>query len=44
MVTIYENMGLQPEVSKEIVDILSTNKEGFLSVMMIEELQLIPDE
>lgn len=31
-------------MSKEIVDILSTNKEGFLSVMMIEELQLIPDE
>lgn len=44
MVTIYENMGLEPAVSKEIVDILSTNKEGFLSVMMIEELQLIPDE
>jgi VIT1/CCC1 family predicted Fe2+/Mn2+ transporter len=44
MVTIYENMGLEPQVSKEIVDILSTNKTGFLSVMMIEELQLIPDE
>jgi len=26
------------------VDILSTHKEGFLSVMMIEELQLIPGE
>lgn len=44
MVTIYENMGLEPAVSQEIVDILSTNKKGFLSVMMIEELQLIPDE
>lgn len=44
MLTIYEEMGLEPEVSQEIVDILATNKEGFLSVMMIEELQLIPGE
>jgi VIT1/CCC1 family predicted Fe2+/Mn2+ transporter len=31
-------------VAHEIVDILSQNKEGFLKVMMIEELHLIPDE
>jgi hypothetical protein len=32
---------LEAKVSQEIVDILSGNKEGFLKVMMIEELQLI---
>ena len=28
-------------MSQEIVDILSKNKEGFLKIMMIEELQLL---
>ena len=28
-------------MSQEIVDILSKNKEGFLKIMMIEELHLI---
>lgn len=37
-------MGLAPDVSGEIVSILAKNKEGFLSVMMIEELQLIPGD
>jgi VIT1/CCC1 family predicted Fe2+/Mn2+ transporter len=41
MVHLYNEMGLAPEVSVEIVDILSKNKEGFLKIMMIEELQLI---
>jgi hypothetical protein len=36
MVHIYNEMGLKPEVSDEIVSILSQNKEGFLKVMMIE--------
>lgn len=44
MVHIYKKMGLENDVAIEIVDILSTNREGFLKVMMIEELQLIPDE
>jgi hypothetical protein len=44
MIHIYNEMGLKPDVSDEIVQILSRNKEGFLKVMMIEELQLIPDE
>lgn len=44
MVHIYKQMGLQDEVAEEIVEILSSNKEGFLKVMMIEELQLIADE
>lgn len=44
MVSLYTEMGLEPAVSEEIVSILSTNKEGFLQVMMIEELQLIADE
>ncbi len=43
MIDIYCDLGLDHEVSKEIVDILSTNKEGFLKIMMIEELQLIAD-
>lgn len=34
-------MGLEPAVSQEIVEIISKNKEGFLKIMMIEELQLI---
>ena len=37
-------MGLEDSVAEEIVEILSSNKEGFLKVMMIEELQLIADE
>lgn len=37
-------MGIGNAEAIEIVDILSQNKEGFLKVMMIEELQLIPDE
>lgn len=37
-------MGIGHPEAVEIVDILSQNKEGFLKVMMIEELQLIPDE
>jgi hypothetical protein len=35
MVHLYNEMGLQPAVSTEIVDILSKNKEGFLKIMMI---------
>ena len=41
MIHIYSEMGLQKAVANEIVDILSKNKEGFLKIMMIEELQLI---
>jgi hypothetical protein len=37
-------MGLEPAVSEEIVQILSKNQEGFLKIMMIEELQLIAGE
>lgn len=44
MVHIYKDMGLEDKVAIEIVDILSSNKDGFLQVMMIEELQLIPGE
>ena len=44
MIHIYKNMGLGTQEAVEIVDILSQNQEGFLKVMMIEELQLIPDE
>lgn len=43
MVLIYTEMGLEPKVADEIVEILSQNKEGFLKVMMIEELKLIAD-
>ena len=41
MIHIYVEMGLDKPVANEIVDILSKNKEGFLKIMMIEELQLI---
>ena len=41
MIHIYTEMGLEKAVSNEIVDILSKNKEGFLKIMMIEELQLL---
>ena len=41
MIHIYNEMGLEKAVSNEIVDILSKNKEGFLKIMMIEELQLL---
>jgi vacuolar iron transporter family protein len=41
MVHIYSEMGLEKGVAVEIVDILSQNKEGFLKIMMIEELQLL---
>jgi len=41
MVHIYTEMGLEKGAAVEIVDILSQNKEGFLKIMMIEELQLI---
>jgi len=44
MVHLYNEMGLQPSVSSEIVEIISKNKEGFLKIMMIEELQLIAGE
>ena len=44
MINIYTEMGLQKPVSQEIVDILSKNKEGFLKIMMIEELQLLAGE
>jgi vacuolar iron transporter family protein len=37
-------MGLERGVANEIVDILSKNKEGFLKIMMIEELQLLAGE
>ena len=42
MVHIYRGIGLEEKVAEEIVDILSSNKEGFLKVMMIEELKIIP--
>ena len=41
MVHIYTEMGLELPVANEIVAILAKNKEGFLKIMMIEELQLI---
>ena len=41
MIHIYSEMGLDKPIANEIVDILSKNKEGFLKIMMIEELQLI---
>ena len=44
MVQLYEEMNLEPAVAKEIVEIISKNKEGFLKIMMIEELQLIAGE
>lgn len=44
MIHIYKNMGIKEKEAIEIVEILSENKEGFLKVMMIEELHLIPDE
>lgn len=34
-------MGLEKPVANEIVQILSKNPEGFLKIMMIEELQLL---
>jgi VIT1/CCC1 family predicted Fe2+/Mn2+ transporter len=40
MVEIYTKMGESPEDAHEIVNILATNKEGFLDVMMVEELGL----
>jgi len=44
MIHLYNEMGLEPAVSEEIVQILSKNQEGFLKIMMIEELQLIAGE
>lgn len=44
MIDIYGKLGLEPIVANEIVNILIQNREGFLKVMMIEELQLIADE
>ena len=44
MVEIYTEMGLEGPVATEIVDILGQNKEGFLKIMMIEELQLLAGE
>lgn len=44
MVKIYTEMGEDPKDAKEIVEILATNKEGFLDVMMIEELGLNSDD
>lgn len=40
---IYTEMGISEPDAKEIVDILATNKEGFLDVMMVEELGLSSD-
>ena len=37
-------MGLKKKVADELVEIISKNKEGFLKVMMIEELQLLAGE
>jgi|JI102314A2RNA_FD_contig_21_1798079_length_228_multi_2_in_0_out_0_1 hypothetical protein len=33
---IYTKMGIPDDDAKEIVEILATNKEGFLDVMMVE--------
>jgi VIT1/CCC1 family predicted Fe2+/Mn2+ transporter len=44
MVKIYVELGENQKDSEEIVDILATNKDGFLDVMMIEELGLSSDD
>lgn len=44
MVKIYTDMGEDITDAKEIVEILAGNKEGFLDVMMIEELGLSSDD
>lgn len=44
MVKIYVELGENQKDSEEIVEILATNKDGFLDVMMIEELGLSSDD
>ncbi|EAL62565.1 transmembrane protein [Dictyostelium discoideum AX4] len=43
MVEIYTKKGIPEEVAREVVDILSLNPKGFVDVMMVEELGIMPD-
>ncbi|EGC30950.1 hypothetical protein DICPUDRAFT_50495 [Dictyostelium purpureum] len=43
MIEIYTNKGIPEDVAKEVVEILSLNPKGFVDVMMVEELGIMPD-
>ncbi|GAM16838.1 hypothetical protein SAMD00019534_000130, partial [Acytostelium subglobosum LB1] len=43
MVEIYVSKGIPVEVATEVVDILAKNKKGFVDIMMVEELGIMPD-
>jgi len=43
MVDIYISRGVPLDVATEVVDILAKNPKGFVDVMMVEELGIIPD-
>ncbi|KAN0019471.1 hypothetical protein ACTFIU_002683 [Dictyostelium citrinum] len=43
MIEIYTKKGIPEEVAREVVDILSLNPKGFVDVMMVEELGIMPD-
>ena len=44
MVDIYQRLGIDEASSHEIVDILAKRPQGFLEVMLVEELGIIPGE
>ncbi|KYQ88247.1 transmembrane protein [Tieghemostelium lacteum] len=43
MVEIYLERGLPIDVATEVVDILAKNPKGFVDIMMVEELGIMPD-
>ncbi|KAF2073488.1 hypothetical protein CYY_005197 [Polysphondylium violaceum] len=43
MVDIYISRGVPSDIAQEVVDILSKNPKGFVDVMMVEELGIMPD-
>ncbi|EFA86545.1 DUF125 family protein [Heterostelium album PN500] len=43
MVEIYVSKGIPLEIATEVVDILAKNQKGFVDIMMVEELGIMPD-
>eukprot|EP01133_Synstelium_polycarpum_P005241 gene5241-6064_t len=43
MVELYVAKGIPFEVATEVVNLLATNKNGFIDTMMVEELGIMPD-
>jgi len=43
MIELYTNKGLPEHVARRVVELISKNKKGFVDIMMVEELGILPD-